>query len=80
MELSLYETKTNFSSIIQSLIDEKEEAIIVTKNGKPVAKIIPFKGTREKRLGLLRKAKGDFDISLEDFNSIQINDDFGDYL
>lgn len=80
MELSLYQTKTNFSNVIQMIIDEKEDAIIVTKNGKPVAKIVPFNGKKAKRLGLLKKAKGDFDISLEEFNSIDVSDEFGEYL
>lgn len=80
MEISLYEAKTNFSKIVQLLIDEKEEKIIITKNGKPVVTISPFQKKNQKRIGLLKKAKGDFDISLEEFNNIEISDFDGDSL
>lgn len=70
MEFSISEAKTRFSKLIQLLIDEKEERIIITKYGKPIVIISPYIEENHKRIGLLKKAKGNFDISLEDFNSI----------
>ena len=70
MEMSIYEAKTNFSKIIQSLIDGKEEVVIVSKNGKPVVQISLITKKNSKRVGIAKKEMKDFDISLEDFNSI----------
>ena len=70
METSIYEGKTNFSKIIQLIIDGKEDLIIVKKNGKPVAQITPINKKNSKRLGIAKKEMEGFDLSLEDFNSI----------
>lgn len=70
MELSLYETKTNFSKVIQDLIDGKEETIIVTKNGKPVVQMTLVSKKNSKRIGIAKKEMQGFDMSLEDFNAI----------
>ncbi len=74
MELSIYETKTNFSKIIQLLIDGKEDTIIVSKNGTPVAQLTPITKKNSKRVGIAKKEMDGFDLSLEDFNSIEIGD------
>lgn len=70
METSIYEGKTNFSKIIQLIIDGEEDLIIVKKNGKPVAQITPINKKNSKRLGIAKKEMEGFDLSLEDFNSI----------
>ena len=36
MEISIYDAKTHLSSLIQSLVDEKEDVIYISKNGKPI--------------------------------------------
>ncbi len=74
MELNLYEAKTNFSKIIQMLIDGKEESVTVMKNGKPVAQVTPFTKKNSKRIGAAKKEMKNFDISLEELNSIEILD------
>lgn len=70
METSIYEGKTNFSKMIQLIIDGKEDLIVVKKNGKPVAQITPINKKNSKRLGIAKKEMEGFDLSLEDFNSI----------
>jgi len=40
-QVGAFEAKTNFSSIIEKA--EKGEDFIITRRGKPVAKIIPFR-------------------------------------
>ena len=72
MELSLYEAKTNFSKIVQLLIDGKEEVIVVSKNGKPVIQLTPVSKKKSERIGIAKKEMKDFDISLEEFNAIPI--------
>ena len=76
MVISVYEAKTNFSKLIQTLIDGNEEIIIISKNGKPVVQMSLLAKKNSKRVGSARKEMKDFDISLEDFNSIPI-EDFG---
>lgn len=70
MELSIYETKTNFSKVVQALIDGKEDVVIVSKNGKPVVQITLISKKNSKRVGIAKKEMNDFDLSLEDFNAI----------
>lgn len=70
MEFSIYDAKSQFSKIIQTIIDGKEDAIIITKNGKPVAQITPICKKNSKRVGAAKKEMDGFDISLEDFDAI----------
>lgn len=76
MELNIYEAKTNFSKLVQLLIDGKEETIVVSKNGKPVIQLVPISKKNSKRIGIAKKEMEGFDISLEEFNSIPV-EDFG---
>ena len=77
MEISIYEAKSNFSKIIQCLIDEKEEVIVITKNSKPVVQMTLISKRNSKRIGAAEKEMEGFDISLEDFNNIPLDVDFG---
>ena len=76
MELSIYETKSQFSKLVQLLIDGKEDSITVSKNGKPVIQLIPISKKNSKRIGIAKKEMEKFDISLEEFNAIP-TEDFG---
>ena len=77
MELSIYEAKSNLSKVIQSLLDEKEDVVIITKNGKPVVQMTLINKRNNKRIGAAEKEMKEFDISVEDLNSIPIDLDFG---
>ena len=70
MEMSLYEAKTNFSKVVQDLLDGKEDVIVVSKNGKPAVQITLVSQKNSKRIGIAKKEMKDFDISLEEFDSI----------
>lgn len=74
MEINIYDAKTNFSKIIQSLIDEKEDTIIITKNGKPVVQMTLISKKNSKRIGVAKKEMAGFDMSLEDFDSIPVDE------
>lgn len=74
MEISIYEAKTNFSKLIQQLIDGKEEVIIISKNGKPVVQMSLLNKKNSKRVGIAKKEMKEIDISLEDFNSIPVEE------
>ena len=76
MELNLYEAKTNFSKVVQLLIEGKEDIIIVKKNGKPVVQLTSIANKNSKRIGIAKTEMDGFDISMEDFDAIPI-EDFG---
>ncbi len=78
MEINIYDAKTHFSRIIQSLIDGHETEIIISKNGKPVAQIIPFCKKLNKRLGIAKEELRDFNLTQDEFDSIEIMDFLGD--
>ena len=74
MELSIYETKSQFSKLVQLLIDGKEESITVSKNGKPVIQLVPISKKNSKRVGSAKKEMQNFDLDLDEFNSISIGE------
>lgn len=78
MEISIYDAKTHLSNLIQQLVEEKEEVIYISKNGKPVVQLTLIKSKKTKRLGVAKKEMKDFNLSLEDFNNIPVGDFFGD--
>ena len=68
--VSLYEAKTQLSKYISLLINKERESIIITRNGVPVAEIVPFVERKEKRIGI---AKGLWkDVSEEEFNDFDM--------
>ncbi len=53
MDVSLYEAKTQLSRLIDQLKDDSE--IVITRHGKPVAKLVAaVRRTKPRRLGLLK--------------------------
>ena len=78
MEISIYDAKTHLSNLIQQLIEEKEDIIYISKNGKPVVQLTLIRNKKSKRLGVAKKEMKDFDLSLDEFNAIPIGDFYGD--
>ena len=78
MEISIYDAKTHLSSLIQSLVEEKEDVIYISKNGKPIVQITLIRQKNSKRIGAAKKEMKDFNLSLEEFNNIPIDDFYGD--
>ena len=70
MELSINEARLQLSKLIQMISSCQISSVIIVKNGKPVAKLVPFSKEKSKRIGAAKKEMKDFDLSLEDFNSI----------
>ena len=67
---SIYEAKTQLSKYITMIENKKEESVIITKNGVPVAELIPFRNRKERRIGI---AKGLWrDVSEEEFNNFDM--------
>ena len=66
---NIYEAKTHFSKMI-NLVEHNEE-VLISRNGKLIAKIIPFteKNDTVRQFGILRgkiKVSDDFDKNLPD--------------
>ena len=73
MIISISEAKAHLSSLIQQLIEEKEDVIYISKNGKPIAQLTLIRNQKSKRIGVAKKEMKGFDLSLEEFNSIPLN-------
>lgn len=66
MQVNVFEAKTDFSKLIRLVESRREEYITVARNGKPVAKIVPYETAPvSKRIGI---AKGKFTIP-DDFDA-----------
>lgn len=67
--VNMLDAKTRLSQLVSAVEDGTESEIIIARDGKPAARLVPIikeKGLR--RLGLL---EGQFpDMSLEDFNAL----------
>jgi prevent-host-death family protein len=64
----MLEAKTSLSRLVEAVESGTESEIIIARNGKPAAKLVPIEAKRKAvRLGL---HEGKYPpISLEDFNS-----------
>ncbi len=78
MEISIYDAKAHLSNLIQQLVDEKEEIIYIKKNGKPIVQLTLIRNKKSKRIGAAKKEMKDFNLSLEEFNDISIDEFYGD--
>jgi prevent-host-death family protein len=63
MEVNIHEAETHFSRLLERVAMGEE--VIISKGGKPVAKLVPVDALPKKRL--LGSAKGKFTVP-DDFN------------
>ena len=73
--VSIFEAKTNLSKYVTSISEKKEPFIVILRNGKPVARIVPYEDSSSVRIGTgigIIPPMG----SLDDFNNIDIETDF----
>ena len=68
MDINVYAAKTQLSRLLEQV--ERGEEIVITRHGKPVAKLVPIESRRAPRkLGALRgkiRIGKDFDAPLPD--------------
>lgn len=58
--VSMFEAKTHLSGLVESLLQGKEDEVIISRHGKPVARLMPLRpADTSVRIGL---AKGRFTI------------------
>ncbi|NTV95543.1 MAG: type II toxin-antitoxin system prevent-host-death family antitoxin [Thiobacillus sp.] len=57
--VSLFDAKTHLSRLIDQIASGTEEEIVISRNGKPVARVLPIKADISRRIGL---ARGEFEV------------------
>ena len=78
MEVNVIQAKTDLSKLLHLLESKREESIIVSRYGKPIAKIIPYtEAPVEERIGIL-KGQPYISISQEEFD--ESNDEIAKLL
>lgn len=67
--VSLFEAKTHLSRLVESIASGAEVDVVISRNGKPVARMVPIAsgGDVSKRLGI---AKGELVLpdSIDEYN------------
>ena len=74
MNINIKELKRHFYDYLDLLINGQEESIIVLNDGIPLVKLVPFSKRNTKRIGIIKDEQEISNLSLEDLNSIPIND------
>jgi prevent-host-death family protein len=57
--ISLFDAKTHLSRLIEQIASGAEDEIVISRNGKPVARVLPIQGDVSARIGL---ARGEFEV------------------
>ena len=66
MQVNVFEAEAEFSKLIRLVESRREESITVARNGRPVARIVPYESAPvSKRIGI---AKGKFTVP-DDFDA-----------
>jgi antitoxin (DNA-binding transcriptional repressor) of toxin-antitoxin stability system len=66
-QVNIFQAKTELSKLISLLESEEEDEIVIARNGKPVARILPWVGkSAAKRIGV---AEGLF-VAPDDFDDL----------
>lgn len=58
-QVNMFQAKQTFSALIEQIESGQESEIIIARNNKPVARIMPYQSHKPVILGI---AKGQFDI------------------
>lgn len=59
-KVNLFDAKTHFSRLIDQIVSGEETEIVIARNGKPVAKVVPIGAPDvSRRIGI---AKGEFTV------------------
>lgn len=57
--VSLFDAKTHLSRLIEQIASGAEDEITITRNGAPVARVVPITPDVSRRIGL---ARGEFEV------------------
>jgi antitoxin (DNA-binding transcriptional repressor) of toxin-antitoxin stability system len=69
LTINMHDAKTRLSSLVEGLETGRENEIILARNGKPVAKLVPY--TVPKRLGAAKHILEGLNLpkTVEEFNA-----------
>ena len=65
--VNMLEAKTHLSKLVEAVESGAEKEIILARNGKPVARIVPLEDTKRVRLGMYDGVYPD--LSQEEFDA-----------
>lgn len=66
--VNMLEAKTHLSKLVEAVESGSEKEIVIARNGKPVARIVPLVEPKRRQLGLFA---GQYpSLSLDDFNAL----------
>ena len=57
--VSLFDAKTHLSRLVDRIASGAESEIVISRNGKPVARMVPIASDASRRIGI---AKGAFEV------------------
>ncbi|MCX8017770.1 MAG: type II toxin-antitoxin system prevent-host-death family antitoxin [Rhodocyclaceae bacterium] len=57
--VSLFEAKTHLSRLVEQIATGAETEIVISRNGKPVARVLPIQPDASRRIGI---ARGEFEV------------------
>ncbi len=57
--VNMLQAKSSLSRLVETIELGEEREIVIARNGRPVAKLVPINATSEKRIGI---AKGIFEV------------------
>ena len=79
MQVNVLEAKTEFSKLLRLLEFGREESITIARNGRPVARIVPYETVpASKRIGVCKgkfKAPDDFDAGNKEIAAMMMGGD-----
>ena len=57
--VSLFDAKTHLSRLVDQIASAQEDEIVISRNGKPVARLLPIAADASRRIGI---ARGEFEV------------------
>ena len=57
--VSLFDAKTHLSRLVDQIASGQEDEIVISRNGKPVARVLPIPADATRRIGI---ARGEFEV------------------
>ncbi|MCX8086009.1 MAG: type II toxin-antitoxin system prevent-host-death family antitoxin [Rhodocyclaceae bacterium] len=57
--VSLFDAKTHLSRLVEQIASGAETEIVISRNGKPVARLLPIQPDTSRRIGI---ARGEFEV------------------
>src|SRR5689334_17868239 len=72
-QVNMLEAKTNLSKLVEAVETGKESEIILARNGKPVARIVPVAPKKNRKLGIADGEFGELDEAwYQEFQALDI--------